>query len=66
MFTFKEELLELQIIKMVENTYTLLSTTSNLDIQQYTKLFKTTLPIIWFHERFNIIDKFITDTCKYT
>lgn len=50
---------------MVENTYTLL-TTCNLDIKQYANLFSTTLPILWFHKKFNLIDKFIADTCKHT
>lgn len=60
----KEELLEIQIIKMVENTYTL-SSGCNLDIKQYAQLLSTSLPIIWFHKKYNIIDKFIADTCKY-
>lgn len=49
---------------MVEDAY-ILSSTCNLDIQQYAHSFKSSLPIIWFHKQFNIIDKFITNTCKY-
>lgn len=48
---------------MVDNVHTLLSS-GNLDIKDYAQLFKTALPIMWFHKKFNIIDKFITDTCK--
>lgn len=49
---------------MVENAYTL-SSNSNLDFEQYSQLFSTSLPIIWFHQNFSIIDKFIADTCQY-
>lgn len=49
---------------MVENVYTLLST-NILDMKQYAQLFKTSLPIMWFHKKFHIIDKFIINTCKY-
>lgn len=49
---------------MVENVHTLLSV-SNLDIKKFAQLFKTSLPIMWYHKKFNLIDKFINDTCKY-
>lgn len=56
--------METNIIKMVENTYTLLFS-RNLDIKQYGQLLNTSMPIIWFHQKFSIIDKFIEDVCKY-
>lgn len=56
--------MELQIIKMVENAYILISN-HNLDIKQHTQLFSSSLPIIWFHQKYYIIDKLITDICKY-
>ncbi|CAH1714893.1 unnamed protein product, partial [Aphis gossypii] len=59
-----EELLEQQIIKRVNNAY-ILSSTSNLDIKQFAHLFRSSLPIICFHKQFTVIDKFITNTCKY-
>ncbi|XP_022163641.1 uncharacterized protein LOC111029096 isoform X2 [Myzus persicae] len=59
-----EELLEQQIIKGVNDAY-ILSSASNLDIKQYANLFRTSLPIICFLRQFNIIDKFIANTCKY-
>ncbi|VVC32288.1 Armadillo-like helical [Cinara cedri] len=59
-----EEPLELKIIKMVENVHILLST-NMLDMKQHAQLFKTALPIMWFHKKFHIIDKFIIDTCKH-
>lgn len=49
---------------MVENAYNL--STSNLNFKQNVQLFKTSLPILWFHQQFNIIDKFIMDACKHT
>lgn len=50
---------------MVENAYTL-STSCNLGIKQQTDLLKTSLPILWFHKKFNIIHTFIEDVCKYS
>lgn len=53
----------MQIIKMVENAYALSS--CKIDIKQYAQLFNISLPIIWFHKKYNIIDTFIAETCKY-
>lgn len=49
---------------MVENVYTLLST-DDLDIKLFTQLFNNSLSILWFHQQFNIIEKFITKTCLF-
>lgn len=49
---------------MVENAYTL-STNCSLDLNQYTKLLNNSLPIIWFHQKFSVIDTFIEETCKH-
>ncbi|XP_025200463.1 uncharacterized protein LOC112598268 isoform X2 [Melanaphis sacchari] len=59
-----EELLEQKIMKRVNDAY-ILSSTSNLNIKQYAQLFRSSLPVICFHKQFTIIDKFITNTCKY-
>lgn len=49
---------------MVDNAFTL-SSSCNLDIKQYGQLLNNSLPILWFHQKFDIIDKFIEEVCKH-